>query len=360
MKHFLKNNICLITAVLCCLGLEGYGLVLDAHGYAVPQEGIGSHVALAVLNMREGIFPWNMDSENERMMMTEMAEAVPEPEILPEPEAVPQDEVVAESETMPAEVPEEEIAETLPEETVAESTAELPAEEIGPSFATVTDDYFADAVFIGDSRMVGVCEYAGIPNSTFYAKTSMTIYKMLGSRVETTREVRTVRDGLQKNRFGKVYLMVGLNELGVGNTEYFINQYRDVVQEIRGLQPDALIYIQGIMHVSGRLDRKGGVFNNDTINRRNAALAALAEEMNAVYLDVNEAYDDANGNLPQSYTADDIHLKANYYDLWHEFYLTHAVTVIEDGTNAPESTDNLESIETLNTLNTLDVSEATE
>lgn len=348
MKKFLKNNICLLITVLSCLLLEGYGLVLMQHGYAVPQEGFGGRIALAALSLREGIFPWNMETENEIMLMAETT-----PEILPvqaaEPAALPVTETVeapapetteVQSETSEAQPeteaePQPQIAETpVPEadgkaEEIKTEEAVMASEEFRPVFQQVEDDYFSDALFIGDSRIVGVCEYAGIRNATFYAKTSMTIYKMMDSRVETTKDVRTVREGLRTHRFRKIYLMVGLNEIGVGNTDYFINAYREVVQEIRELQPDALIYIQGIMHVSGRLDRKGGVFNNETINRRNEALAALAEEMQAVYLDVNEAYDDEYGNLPASFTADDVHLKANHYDLWHAFYLTHAVVIPE-------------------------------
>ena len=346
MKKFLKNNICLLSVALCCVLLEGYGLVLMQHGYAVPQEGFGGRIALAALSLREGIFPWNMETENEIMLMAETT-----PEILPvqaaEPAALPVTETVEASapettevqsetsEAQPKTEAEPQIAETpVPEadgkaEEIKTEEAVMASEEFRPVFQQVEDDYFSDALFIGDSRIVGVCEYAGIRNATFYAKTSMTIYKMMDSRVETTKDVRTVREGLRTHRFRKIYLMVGLNEIGVGNTDYFINAYREVVQEIRELQPDALIYIQGIMHVSGRLDRKGGVFNNETINRRNEALAALAEEMQAVYLDVNEAYDDEYGNLPASFTADDVHLKANHYDLWHAFYLTHAVVIPE-------------------------------
>ncbi len=43
-------------------------------------------------------------------------------------------------------------------------------------FTTATEDYFADACFIGDSRTVGISQYAGIENATFLCKTSLSIY----------------------------------------------------------------------------------------------------------------------------------------------------------------------------------------
>ena len=42
-------------------------------------------------------------------------------------------------------------------------------------YMTVEDDYFADAVFIGDSRTVGMFEYGGLEEvSTFYASKGLT------------------------------------------------------------------------------------------------------------------------------------------------------------------------------------------
>ncbi|MBR1471661.1 MAG: hypothetical protein IJ600_08480 [Lachnospiraceae bacterium] len=336
MKKSLKNNVCLIIIVICCLALEIYGILLSQRGYVPPQEGVGAEVALALLSIREGVFPWNMET-NEMMP----ADTVPEdPAVASEP-AVSLDgaaeTAMEEGTDQPAET---QTALSEPEPAKPEVQTE-PEETWPPAFIEVTDEYFTDAVFIGDSRIVGVYEYAGIPDTTFYAKTSMTIYKMMNSRVETTKEVKTVREGLEKNQFRKVYLMVGLNEIGIGDTEYFIDQYREVVEEIQSLQPDAMIFIQGIMHVSGRLDKKDTVYNNTAINARNAGLQALAEEMHAVYLDVNEAYDDEDGNLPGAFTGDDVHLKANHYDLWHDYYLTHAVELppIEAEGNGEEAED---------------------
>ena len=36
----------------------------------------------------------------------------------------------------------------------------------------VDDDWFDDAVFIGDSRTVGLRDYGGLDNATFYALSS--------------------------------------------------------------------------------------------------------------------------------------------------------------------------------------------
>lgn len=179
--------------------------------------------------------------------------------------------------------------------------------------------------------MVGVYEYAGIESATYYAKVSMTIYDLMESRVTTDDSVRTVREGLEENQFGKIYLMVGLNELGTGDVDYFITAYQGVIEEIRALQPEAIIYVQGIMHVAGDMDRSDSIFNNDNINERNEALQQLANGEDIFYIDVNEVYDDENGNLRSDCTSDDVHLYGNCYEEWYQFFMHHGVPTDAEG-----------------------------
>ena len=94
---------------------------------------------------------------------------------------------------------------------------------------------------------------------------------------------------------------------------------------IRQLQPDALIYIQGIMHVSESKSRSDKVFNNRVVVQRNQAIATLANGHDIFYLDMNPDVCDENGNLLPELTSDGIHLKASGYEKWHEFLLHHAI-----------------------------------
>ena len=88
-------------------------------------------------------------------------------------------------------------------------------------FQTVTEDYFNDAAFIGDSRTVGLFEYGGIEErADFYAKISLTIYnvftELLAKDEETGKKI-TALEALTIKQYGKVYLMLGINELGSGS-----------------------------------------------------------------------------------------------------------------------------------------------
>ena len=202
-------------------------------------------------------------------------------------------------------------------------------EERTYEFCTVTEDYFNDAAFIGDSRTVGLFEYGGIEDrADFYAKISLTIYNVFTeqlAREEGTGKKITAEEALTKKQYGKVYLMLGINELGTGTTETFMEEYRAVVERIRQLQPDAVIFVEGIMKVTGNKDAEDPIFNNRNIEEKNAAIAKLADNQNIFYIDVNEAVCDAEGNLNAEYTIDEVHLKAKYYELWKQFLLEHGI-----------------------------------
>lgn len=202
------------------------------------------------------------------------------------------------------------------------------------SLQPVDDSYFSDALFIGDSRTVGLLEYGGMEESTsFLARESTSVYDLLdNSKMDYTplgkkKTEKRMKDLLKKNTFKKIYLSVGINELGIPDTKDYYEAYRKVIKTINELQPGAVIYIQGIMHVSEEKSRKDHVFNNTAIVQRNQAIATLANGRNIFYIDMNGEVCDEDGNLKKDLTGDGIHLKASACDLWHKFLKEHAVVV---------------------------------
>lgn len=196
------------------------------------------------------------------------------------------------------------------------------------NFTSVTDDYFCDALFIGDSRTVGLSEYCAPldQRATFYSKISMSIYDVMKKKfINSPNGKIGLEQALSENSFGKIYIMLGLNEIGTGSDDYFRNAYKGVVDRIRELQPGAIIYIQGIMHVTANKSNSNQYFNNQRINSRNAAISTLADQKYVFYIDMNPAVDDENGDLMQDLSFDDVHLKASSYQRWYEYLLQHAI-----------------------------------
>lgn len=215
---------------------------------------------------------------------------------------------------------------TTEEPQPTEPSEELPKEVV---YHTVDDSYFDDAVFIGDSRTVGMYEYGGLEEtSTFYASTGLTIYKMFDSKIVAVpgqKKKITVEEALSERQFAKIYLMIGINEMGTGTVESFMKAYGEAVQHLQQLQPDAVIYLQAIMKVTTERSEQGDYITNEGIEARNEEIAKLADDEKIYYLDVNPLICDETGGMVASYTYDGVHLKAQYIPIWLDFLKEHAV-----------------------------------
>lgn len=196
-------------------------------------------------------------------------------------------------------------------------------------YLTVEDDYFADAVFIGDSRTVGLYEYGELQDiGTFYASTGLTVYKLFTDKIVEVpgqKKKITVEEALGERQFGKVYLMIGINEMGTGTAESFLKKYEECVAHIRELQPDAVIYLQSIMCVTAERSEQGDYITNEGIDIRNLGIEEMADNESIFYLDVNSAVRDETGAMSAGYTYDGVHLKAQYIALWKDYLKCHAV-----------------------------------
>lgn len=194
-------------------------------------------------------------------------------------------------------------------------------------YTKVEEDYFEDAAFFGDSRTLGIADYAEL-SADFYCENGMTIYKLLnekGVMCQNSGEKADINQVLQQKQYGKIYIMLGMNELGYGNTEYFQEQYQTVLEQIRQWQPQAVIYLMANLHVSQKKNNNATEFNNININAKNAAIADLADGIDIFYLDSNPLFIDNDGFLRADLTFDGVHLYADNYPVWREFLMEHGV-----------------------------------
>ncbi len=209
-----------------------------------------------------------------------------------------------------------------------------------PVWATVDDDYFIDACFIGDSRTKGFGMYSGLTTTT-YAKVGLQLYKVFDDRVVDTVDGKlTVPEALAIGpQFGKIYLMFGLNEMGWGNDDMFIEQYCKLIDTIKGLQPGAIIYVQQVIHVSKKKMTASPTFRNDRIDERNELLKKMASDENVYYIELNEVFTDEEGNLPEGYSFDGVHMSGATIQIWKDYLKTHAITPDTVMMRDPEETE---------------------
>lgn len=196
-----------------------------------------------------------------------------------------------------------------------------------PAFVDVEQDYFDDALFIGDSRVVGVQLYSGWDNLTYYAESGMTVYDMFECQVPDENGGKIlVEEALKQNSFGKIYLEIGINEMGTGTTDSFMEAYETAVRRLQELQPDALLFLCSIMYVTQDRSDTDPIFNNPNIRDRNNRIAKLADGQTVFYLDINETVADNTGSLNPDYTWDAVHLLGKYDILWIEYFCHHGIT----------------------------------
>lgn len=189
--------------------------------------------------------------------------------------------------------------------------------------------YFKDALFIGDSRTVGLYEYGDLGEAIVLADSGMNIYKVFNRSFSLPEgEELTLEEILTQKQFGKIYLMLGINELGY-DFEQTVKLYEDVVAQIETLQPEAILFLQANLHITKEKSEGAPIFNNENINRFNTEVRRMAEASEfdkRVFLDVNVLFDDEEGALSTEYTADAAHVLGKYYADWVAWLLQHAVS----------------------------------
>ena len=163
----------------------------------------------------------------------------------------------------------------LPDYDFTAPVPEAPAEQA---------DYFADTVFIGDSRTVGLIMYTklkpidfsgvGLNVSSIWTKSYIRMQDETGAN-----RSYLLADALAKKagEFKSVYLAVGLNELGWGVTK-FAEEFEKTIATLRSLT-DVPIYVQLILPVTQKASETSQFgITNEKASLFNEEIRRIAEE----------------------------------------------------------------------------------
>ena len=206
-------------------------------------------------------------------------------------------------------------------------TLKDPLEDYPLDFTTVDESYFTDALFIGDSRLQGFGFWSGLP-ATYYCATGFQLYKYDTAKVVQTEDGKVpIFDAMPYDAFTKIYIKVGLNELGYGTEENFEKKYAELIEKLREYEPRAVIYVHAILPVTEAKSATDKAHNNPNIVARNTALKDFAKTQKAYFLDAGPALSDEQGNLRPEMTSDGIHLKPEYMKIWREYLCEHAIVI---------------------------------
>ena len=188
----------------------------------------------------------------------------------------------------------------------------------------IPDTFFDDAAFFGNSLVDGLRLYGNIKNGRFFGVTSASVVSVSTTRncYLSTGEPATQLEALCENQYGKIYILLGVNEIGF-TTEYFIQLYGEMMDSICAMEPDAEIYIMSLTPLTKAKSEDSSPFTEQKVLSYNMALYALAEARGFHYVDLVDALSDAEGYLPPDGSSDGVHLSAGKYLEWCDYLRTH-------------------------------------
>ncbi len=194
-------------------------------------------------------------------------------------------------------------------------------------FTTVDADYFNDAVFIGNSRMQGFILYCGIPGLTSYTSVGMTVKSYFTKQDFTVNGTSMTAASALENTpgFEKVYIKLGINELGWVSTDQFITAYQEIIEHIYSCNPNALIYVISVLPFAQAAIEKDPVLDMDKVREYNNAIQEMCASYGACYLDVASVFTGEDGYMPYNYSFDGVHINVASIELWLNYLLEHGI-----------------------------------
>lgn len=238
------------------------------------------------------------------------AEASPEPTIESRPEPTPE----------PTPVPTPEPTPEPPAESTPEPSAE-PTPEPTPDMSPLTTDYFDDAVFIGDS-VTGTLQYYAfktgeLGDALILAKTSYSVRAAVDNVVMLSYRGRDARIERILSHWGagKVFLMLGMNDLTVIGVDKTMEYWEELLAAIREECPEVRVFIQSCTPVydNGKL----GELTNELVDEYNVRLKEFAADNDCTYVEIGAHFKNEEGSLAKEYCRDEyVHLSPMCGEIW--------------------------------------------
>ncbi|NCC66697.1 MAG: hypothetical protein EOM14_00695 [Clostridia bacterium] len=195
-----------------------------------------------------------------------------------------------------------------------------------PEQPEASDDFFSDSAFMGNSLMDGFRMFSGLTTCDYYAATSMTVVGATTNYciVLDNGAQGTLVDGLCQKPYGKIYILLGINEIGCEPSN-FGQIYGEMLDTIIAAQPDCDIYVMGLTPVSYAKSTSSDIFTMERVNLYNEQLYNISKDKQCYYLDLVSALAGEDGYLPAEETPDGVHFSTALYQKWLTYVKTHYI-----------------------------------
>ncbi|MBO6159650.1 MAG: hypothetical protein J6P72_10400 [Firmicutes bacterium] len=188
----------------------------------------------------------------------------------------------------------------------------------------VSDDYFDDALFIGDSRTVGLFQCGSIPDATYFCEIGIGNEALLSKSLSIPGlGSYTLSELLSRYYFGKIYIAAGINQLYASPQSCF-EDFKKIVELIRSYEPNAQIYIQSNIKATAAYASGTWFVSRERLDEYNQLLSTLDNQDTIIYLDVASQFDGSDGYLNPAKSFDGLHLTNQGYIEWAFYLKTHA------------------------------------
>ena len=200
-------------------------------------------------------------------------------------------------------------------------TNEIKKESSNNSYNNSEVKFDNTVAFIGDSRTQGFIMYNGLKKVQDYSYIGLMVDTAITKKFVKTSDgnkITLLQDMANKN-IKKVYIMLGVNELGWSYPQVFKVKYKELISKIRKIKPNCKIYVQSIIPMTKSKSDSDKIFNNSNVAKFNELVQEVAEEENVTYLNVKSALVNKEGYLPEEASTDGVHVDKEYCKKWLKY-----------------------------------------
>ena len=177
-----------------------------------------------------------------------------------------------------------------------------------PATARVDASFFDDAVFIGDSVTLKLSYYAvssgKLGKAQFLTRGSYGVAHAVMDTMLLTYQGQDmkVEDAINATGATKVFLMMGMNDIGLYGVDGTIENWGKLIERIKKNCPNVTVYIQSMTPIwtGGEI----GDLNNANMDAYNARLEVFAKNEGVDFIDVAPYMKDSTGGMATRYCSD--------------------------------------------------------
>lgn len=173
-----------------------------------------------------------------------------------------------------------------------------------------------EIIMLGDSITEG-CNW-----SEMFANSKL---KNRGISGDVTQGILDRLDEVLESHPERIFLMIGINDLGQGKTETeILANIKRIIREVRKKSPESTLYLESLLPVNPDF----GMFPDHTDKAEqviaiNTVLRRMAADYGAVYVDLYARFAVDGGKLDPAFTNDGLHLTGPGYRVWKKALEPH-------------------------------------